>query len=277
MLWVRRIAIVGVLALGFAYERMAGEAGLVSIGLLSFAAVAQIAPAFLGGLFWRRGTARGAIAGMTAGALTWFYLLLLPSIRPEQALSDLLAHGPLAIAWLSPAALVAFAPNALVGGVVLSLAANVAAFVAFSLTRQPSALERAQASAFAGAGVGGEPQAFRLWRSSTTAGELEAAVARYLGAGRARRAFATFMRERGLVYDPALEAERAIDPPRGIFALAGDRRLDLAPGAVVAAEAEDRVRPIGAQAHRRSLGGDPVEPRSIAACARPRAAGHHRL
>jgi Na+/proline symporter/signal transduction histidine kinase len=206
VLWVRRIAIVGVLALGFAYERMAGEAGLVSIGLLSFAAMAQIAPASLGGLFWRRGTARGAIAGMMAGSLAWFYLLLLPSIRPEQALSSFLAHGPLAIAWLSPAALVAFAPNALVGGVALSLAANVVAFVAFSLIRQPSALERAQASAFAGVGVGGKPQAFRLWRSSTTAGELEAAVARYLGAGRARRAFLTFMRERGLVYDPTAEA-----------------------------------------------------------------------
>src|SRR6204780_1799143 len=206
VLWVRRIAIVGVLALGFAYERMAGEAGLVSIGLLSFAAVAQIAPAFLGGIFWRRGTARGAIAGMTIGALSWLYLLLLPSIRPGQALSGLLEHGPLAIAWLSPASLVAFAPNALVGGVVLSLAANVAAFVGFSPSRQPSALERAQASAFAGMGVGGQPQAFRLWRSSTTTGKLEAAVARYLGAGRARRAFATFMRERGLVYDPALEA-----------------------------------------------------------------------
>jgi Na+/proline symporter/signal transduction histidine kinase len=206
VLWVRRVAIVGVLALGFAYERMAGEAGLVSIGLLSFAAVAQIAPAFLGGLFWRRGTARGAIAGMTVGALTWFYLLLLPSIRPDTALSGFLAHGPLAIAWLSPVTLVSFAPNALVGGVVLSLAANVVAFVVFSLTRQPSALERAQASAFAGAGDGGKPQAFRLWRSSTTGGELEAAVARYLGAGRARRAFGTFMRERGLVYDPAAEA-----------------------------------------------------------------------
>ena len=206
VLWVRRIAIVGVLALGFAYERMTSKTGLVSIGLLSFAAVAQIAPAFLVGLFWRRGTARGAIAGMTVGALAWFYLLLLPSIRPDEALSSILAHGPLAIAWLSPAALVAFAPNALVGGVVLSLAGNVAAFVAFSLTRQPSALERAQASAFAGMGDGGKPQAFRLWRSSTTAGELEAAVARYLGAERARRAFATFMREGGLVYDPTLEA-----------------------------------------------------------------------
>src|SRR6202034_379713 len=189
VLWVRRIAIVGVLALGLAYERMAGEAGLVSIGLLSFAAVAQIAPAFLGGLFWRRGTARGAIAGMATGGLAWFYLLLLPSIRPEPALSDFLAHGPLAISWLSPAALVAFAPSALVGGTVLSLAVNISAFVVFSLTRRPSALERTQASAFAGVGAGGEPQAFRLWRSSTSAGELEATVARSLGAGRARDAF----------------------------------------------------------------------------------------
>jgi Na+/proline symporter/signal transduction histidine kinase len=204
VLWVRRVAIVSVLALGFAYERVAGQAGLASIGLLSFAAVAQIGPAFLGGLFWRRGTARGAIAGMTAGSLAWVYLLLLPSIEPQAALADYLGHGPLAIAWLSPASLVAFAPSALVGGVVLSLAANIAAFVVFSLTRQLNALERTQASAFAGAG--GKPQTFRLWRSSTTAGELEDAVARYLGAGRARRAFSAFMRERGLDYDPSQEA-----------------------------------------------------------------------
>ena len=204
VLWIRRFAIVGVLALGFAYERVAGEAGLYAIGLLSFAAVAQIAPAFLGGLFWRRGTARGAIAGMIAGSLGWVYLLLLPSIEPQRGITAFLVHGPLAIAWLRPAALVAFAPNTLVGGVVLSLIANVVAFVAFSLTRQPSALERTQASAFAG--VGGKPQAFRLWRSSTTAAELEAAVARYLGATRARRAFSAFLRERGLEYDPSQEA-----------------------------------------------------------------------
>jgi Na+/proline symporter/signal transduction histidine kinase len=204
VLWVRRLAILGVLALGFLYERSAGEAALVSIGLLSFAAVAQIAPAFLGGLFWRRGTARGAVAGMTAGSLAWVYLLLLPSIEPQHPITAYFAHGPLAIGWLSPGALVAFAPNALVGGVVLSLAANIAVFVVFSLSRQPTALERTQASAFAGAGA--KPQAFRLWRSSTTAGELEAAVARYLGAARARRALSAFMREKGLEYDPAQEA-----------------------------------------------------------------------
>jgi Na+/proline symporter/signal transduction histidine kinase len=204
VLWIRRLAIIGVLALGFVYERVAGRAALVSIGLLSFAAVAQIAPAFLGGLFWRRATARGAIAAMTAGSFAWFYLLLLPSIEPGPALAAYLAHGPLAIAWLSPPGLTGFAASPLVGGIVLSLLINVAAYVVFSLARQPNALERAQAGAFAG--VGGKPQAFRLWRSSTTAAELEAAVARYLGAARAGRAFSAFMRENGRDYDPAEEA-----------------------------------------------------------------------
>ena len=204
VLWVRRLAIIGVLALGFGYQQLTTENNLVSIGLLSFAAVAQIAPAFLGGLFWRRGTARGAIAGMTLGSLAWAYLLLIPSLGPRHALGQYIANGPLAIAWLSPAALVSFAPNALVGGAVLSLLVNVAAFVVFSFTRQPSALERTQASAFAGSG--GKPQAFRLWRSSTTAGELESAVARYLGPARARRAFSAFLRDSEHEYDPNREA-----------------------------------------------------------------------
>ena len=34
-----------------------------SIGLLAFAALAQLAPAFFGGLFWRSATAGGALAG----------------------------------------------------------------------------------------------------------------------------------------------------------------------------------------------------------------------
>src|SRR5271165_1243019 len=147
---VRRLAILGVLALGFAYERLTHETTLVSIGLLSFAALAQIAPAFLGGLVWRRGTARGALAGMCAGSAAWLYLLLLPSLEAHKAVAAFLEHGPLAIAWLSPTSLTDFAPSPLVGGVVLSLGLNVAAFVAFSLSRKVTALERVQGNAFAG-------------------------------------------------------------------------------------------------------------------------------
>ena len=69
VLLARRGAILFVLVLGWAYVRVANEAALASLGLLSFAAIAQIAPAFFGGLFWRRANARGATAGLVAGAL----------------------------------------------------------------------------------------------------------------------------------------------------------------------------------------------------------------
>jgi Na+/proline symporter len=48
VLMVRRLAVLAVLAFGYLYARLANDAGLAAIGLLSFAALAQIAPAFLG-------------------------------------------------------------------------------------------------------------------------------------------------------------------------------------------------------------------------------------
>src|SRR5215475_7590717 len=77
LLTTRRIAIFAILVLAYLYYRSAGEAQLASIGFLSFAAVAQLAPVFFGALFWRRGTALGAIAGMSSGIVVWAYTLLL--------------------------------------------------------------------------------------------------------------------------------------------------------------------------------------------------------
>ena len=65
---VRRLAIFAIMVLAYTYYRSAGEAQLFAIGLLAFAAIAQLAPAFFGGLFWRRATARGAIGGMSTRA-----------------------------------------------------------------------------------------------------------------------------------------------------------------------------------------------------------------
>ena len=275
VLAIRRGAILFVLMIGYLYERFAGDEALAAIGLLSFAAIAQILPAFLGALFWRRGTARGAAAGMIVGTLVWFYLLFLPSLYAEGALADLLAHGPLGVAWLRPAALVAFSQFPLAGGVALSLGANVAAFALFSLTRQPNPLERTQAAAFVSVNGGGKPQAFHLWRASVTVGDLEATLARYLGAERARMAFEAFYAERGEWMSASEEAdahlirhaEHLLAPAIG----ATTSRLVLS----LLHEAPRRLAQVGAETARRRLRGDPVEPRSIAARARPRAPGHH--
>src|SRR4029078_11036169 len=68
LLGIRRGAIVLILILGYLYFRLAGEAyALVSIGLISFAAVAQFAPAILGGIFWKGGTRNGTRCGILRG------------------------------------------------------------------------------------------------------------------------------------------------------------------------------------------------------------------
>jgi len=67
LLRVRRFAIFGIMVMAYFYYRALGNTQLAAIGLLSFAAIAQLAPAFFGGLFWRRATARGAMGGMLVG------------------------------------------------------------------------------------------------------------------------------------------------------------------------------------------------------------------
>src|SRR3546814_4359101 len=57
---IRRGAIVLILLLAFAYFRFIGQPeALVTIGLVSFAAAAQFAPATVGGLFWKGGSQIG--------------------------------------------------------------------------------------------------------------------------------------------------------------------------------------------------------------------------
>src|ERR1700690_578188 len=54
VLKTRRFAIFAIMVMAYFYYRALGNAQLVAIGLLSFAAIAHLAPAFFGGLFWQR-------------------------------------------------------------------------------------------------------------------------------------------------------------------------------------------------------------------------------
>jgi hypothetical protein len=93
-----------VLLLGYFYFRIAGEAyALVSIGLISFAAVAQFAPAAIGGLYWKGGTRLGALAGLSAGFGVWLYTLLLPAFAKSGWLGiGFLESGPFGVELLRP-------------------------------------------------------------------------------------------------------------------------------------------------------------------------------
>ncbi len=208
LLTTRRIAIFVILLLAYIYYHSAGEAQLASIGLLSFAAVAQLAPAFFGGLIWRRGTAFGAIAGMSAGILVWGYTLLLPSISDAGMVgAHILTDGPWGLGFLRPQGLFGLDLPPLVHGVLLSLAVNIAGYIGCSLGRRPTAIERVQADLFVPSSLRPIAPSFRLRRASATVEELIATVARYLGEERTRESFASFAATRRIDLTPTAEAD----------------------------------------------------------------------
>jgi Na+/proline symporter/signal transduction histidine kinase len=206
LLAVRRLAILLVLALAYFYYRHAGAAGLASIGLLSFAAIAQLAPAFFGGLIWRRATARGAIAGMVVGLLAWAYTLFLPSLVGTAGF-DRLADGAFGLRPFEAPHLGDLSLSPLVAGVVSSLILNIAAYLVFSLQRRPSPIEELQANLFVAAALAPKTPSFRWRRSAIRVEELAAVVGRYIGQQRTQSAFEGFLLRRGRRFDPREEAD----------------------------------------------------------------------
>jgi Na+/proline symporter/signal transduction histidine kinase len=209
ILTIRRTIILGVMFAAYLYYRIAGEAQLASIGLLSFAAVTQLAPAFFGGLFWRRGNAGGAVAGMGAGLIVWAYTLLLPMLATTGAVPMAFAtEGPFGIDALRPQHLFGLGDMApLTHGVVWSLAINLALYVSVSLIRRPSAIEIVQSKLFVPVQQSDYAPSFRLWRSAVTVEDVRSTVARYLGAERTDAAFSSYAFERGVPLEPQTEAD----------------------------------------------------------------------
>jgi Na+/proline symporter/signal transduction histidine kinase len=207
LLTIRRAAIFAVLLLGYLYFHLAGEAyALVSIGLISFAAVAQFAPAMLGGMYWRGGTRGGALAGLLLGFGLWVYTLMLPSIAKSGWWhTDFVSNGPWGIALLKPEQLLGLAGlDGLTHSLFWSLLANVGAYVVVSLARTPSAQETSQALLFvdvfqrAQDGSGKHGPVF--WRGRAEVSELLSLAGRFLGMTPTRRMFEDYARRVGVAH-----------------------------------------------------------------------------
>lgn len=205
ILKIRRTAIVCILLLGYAYYRSASiDGGLASIGLLSFAAIAQFAPALFGGLIWKGANARGAIVGLGGGMAVWTYLLFVPSLGgPDNS-----AIAASVLDFLVPGTDVFAGARAdpFVNSVILSLLVNTALFVAGSLSRPSRPLERMQAGVFI-------PQRSMIrparsdWQTGITVKQLKQAITKYLGAERTERSFHTYETTRGRWLEPSAPAD----------------------------------------------------------------------
>jgi len=200
LLGIRRWAIVLILLLGYLYFRLAGEAyALVSIGLISFAAVAQFAPAALGGIFWKGGTRRGALWGLLAGFAVWFYTLLLPAFARSGWLPiGLLEQGPFGIALLKPLQLFGLSGlDQITHAMLWSLIVNVGAYMVVSLAGTQSAEEHRQANLFVDVFRRGAVGA-RFWRGTASVPDLQNLLVRFLGGSAADEAFTEYARAKGL-------------------------------------------------------------------------------
>ena len=197
---IRRGAIVVVLLLGYAYFRLAGEAyALVSIGLISFAAVAQFAPAMLGGMFWKSATRSGATSGLCAGFAVWAYTLLLPSFAKSGWLPlSFVERGLFGEPLLKPLELFGLTGlDEITHCLFWSMLANVGAYVAVSLMSSPTLAEQVQANLFVDAQRDRGLRGAGALRDGASVNELITLVGRFLGQRRARDAFAAYAVRRG--------------------------------------------------------------------------------
>jgi Na+/proline symporter/nitrogen-specific signal transduction histidine kinase len=201
LLYIRRGSILGVLLLSYLYFRLIGESyTLVTIGLVSFAAAAQFAPAIIGGIFWRGATRSGAMTGLTAGFLVWVYTLLLPSfVRSGWLPPGLIEAGPFGLTLLKPQALFGLTGlDPLSHALFWSWLANIGGLVGVSLVTRQSAIERIQATRFVDVFRQADDGRARYWRGTATVKDLAALLARFIGRPRAEAALADYARGRSL-------------------------------------------------------------------------------
>jgi sigma-B regulation protein RsbU (phosphoserine phosphatase) len=140
ILAIKRVIILAVVYLGYLFAVSIGEFySLVDLGLKSFEAVALFAPAFLLGLYWKRGSRTGAIAGLCAGFAVWFYTLIIPALFKAGILTESGALGQLTSSGFLD-------PNALFGlhglgkwgnSLFWSMFLNLGLYVGISLAARP--------------------------------------------------------------------------------------------------------------------------------------------
>jgi Na+/proline symporter/signal transduction histidine kinase/CheY-like chemotaxis protein len=179
VVFVRRAAVVLIMMAAYAYERViSGVLPLASIGLISFAAVANFAPGLVLGLYWRRAHRYGVVAGLIGGFVVWLYALLLPSLS-----SDATGQAEPLHDWL-PALLADLDP---VGqGFVVGILVNTLLLVGVSLLVRARGADAEQAAAFV---LGAEPEPVRRTPvDGHRLAELRDLLARFVGAERAERA-----------------------------------------------------------------------------------------
>ena len=199
LLTIRRFSIFLLLFMGYAYYRGAGTSNaLVSIGLISFTATAQLVPVMIIGLFWKGGAKHGAQVGLILGFSIWIYTLVAPSFaRSGWIDTSFIINGPWHIDWLKPEALFGLGGiSPLTHALFWSMFFNIGSFVIVSVFSRQNSLERIQAALFVDSfsvPLSDAP----VWQGNASIDDLYDLVQRFLGGKRTINAFKIYAKTRG--------------------------------------------------------------------------------
>ncbi|QZK89358.1 sensor histidine kinase [Flavobacterium sp. CHNK8] len=192
----RKIGIFSLIILAYAiYRLFILDYSLVSIGLVAFVVIAQLAPSFFGAIFWRRGSKKGAITGIILGFAVCFYTLLIPyATGMTNSVSHFVTEGPWGISLLKPFQLFGLdylepIPHA----VFWSLLINIMSYAAVSVSFKGNYRERNYAEMFVDIDqyITNHENAF-VWKGTAYISDIQKVLLRFLGEERTKRALSIF-------------------------------------------------------------------------------------
>lgn len=192
----RKIGIFILIIIAYAiYRIFILDYSLVSIGLVSFVIVGQLAPSFFGALFWKRGSKQGAVTGIIIGFIICIYTLLIPyALGISSSSSQFIQDGPWGIALLKPFQLFGLdylqpIPHA----VFWSLFLNSIAYFGISVSFKGNYRERNYAEMFVDINkyITNHEDAF-IWKGTAYVSDIQKVLQRFLGEEKTKRALSIF-------------------------------------------------------------------------------------
>ena len=212
---IRRISIFLIIIIAyFFYISFSSELSLYSIGLISFVIIAQLAPSFFIGLFWNRGSSKGAIIGILIGFGITIYTLILPfTVVTYTGSDDFIQYGLNGIAELKPYALFGIdflSPPA--HAFFWSILFNLLGYLIFSISSKGNYRERNYAEMFVDSKSFTALQDSALvWKGEAYVADIKNVLVRFLGEKRATRALKLFFTKYSLPQDTQLADARLIN------------------------------------------------------------------
>jgi signal transduction histidine kinase len=196
LLGIRRLSIVVILLLSYSYFKLVGENySLVSIGLISFLAVAQFAPIVIGGLYWKAANRKGAIAGLLIGFLIWAFTLPFPTLIQAGLFSEaILTQGLWGWSVLRPQMLFGLDQmDQFSHAAFWSLGVNSLTFALVSITTKATATEAQQADLFVNIEkYQQENLDFEVLKRQASITDIREVLERFLGAKQANKSLRKF-------------------------------------------------------------------------------------